>query len=279
MVIVKLKGMIESLSKKEANVAHYILDNMPTIKTMSIQSLSQLTHVSTTTVLRLCNKLGYDGFSAFKIDLISSLNKEDRTFILEDISLNDSISEVNNKVYLMEKSAIDDTYSLIQQEALNKAVELISKSNKIVIFGVGSSGLIGKELEYQLIKIKKDVSCRFDYHMQYSAINTLDKNDLIIVISHSGETNECVDLLKLGQQFNVPSIAITKIGQSRVSSLASIILHTSSNEDISRLIPIRSKISQLSVINILLTNLFIKKYDKRLSLQIQNRRERKYRNS
>ena len=160
--------------------------------------------------------------------------------------------------------------------ALNSAIELIIQSNKIVIFGVGSSGLVGKELEYQLFKIKKDVNCHFDSHMSRNLISTLDNNDLVIIISHSGETPDCVELLKLAEQSFVPSIAITKMGQSQISSLASIVLHTTSMEHASRLIPIRSKISQISVVNMLLTNLFIRKYDERLLQQTQNREKRKY---
>lgn len=277
MIDLKLREVKKDLSEKELAVAQYIQANTQALKNMSIQSLAKLNHVSTTTILRLCNKLGYNGFSDFKVDLISSIPRKINAAILQDdINLNDSLQDVNSKVQAMEKSSIDETYSMVNIESLNKAIDLIIKSNKIIIYGTSSSGLVGKELEYQLIKIKKDVSCHFDSHIQKSIANTLDKNDLVIIISHSGETPECIDLLKLARKNSVPSIAITKMGQSQVSLLAEVILHTTSTEHASRLIPIRSKISQLSVINMLVTNLFIRKYDERLLLQTQNREERKY---
>ncbi|KES15543.1 Transcriptional regulator, partial [Gilliamella apicola SCGC AB-598-B02] len=233
--------------------------------------------VSTSTILRLCNKLGYSGFSDFKVDLISSSPQKLSTDILQDdINLNDTLQDVNRKVQAMEKSSIDDTHSIVNLNALDNAIDLIIASNKIVIFGVGSSGLVGKELEYQLIKIKKDVNCHFDSHISRSIVSTLGKNDLIIIISHSGETPECVELLKLAESLKVPSIAITKMGQSQISLLANIVLHTTSMEHASRLIPIRSKISQISVMNMLLTNLFIRKYDEHLLEQTQSREKRKY---
>lgn len=277
MIDLKLREVKKDLSAKELAVATFIQANTDALKNMSIQSLAKLNQVSTSTILRLCNKLGYNGFSDFKVDLISSLPRKLNTDVLQDdINLNDSLQDVNNKVQAMEKSSIDETHSMINLESLNKAIDLIIDSNKIIIFGASSSGLVGKELEYQLIKIKKDVSCHFDSHIQKSIANTLDSNDLIIIISHSGETPECIDLLKLAQKNNVRSIAITKMGQSQVSSLAEVILHTTSTEHVSRLIPIRSKISQISVINMLVTNLFIRKYDERLLQQILHREERKY---
>ena len=277
MIELKLREVKKDLSTKELKVSEYIIANTQALKNMSIQTLAKLNHVSTSTILRLCNKLGYKGFSDFKVDLIGSIPQKLSTEILQDdINLNDSLEDVNSKVQAMEKSSIDETHSIVNVNALNSAIELIIQSNKIVIFGVGSSGLVGKELEYQLIKIKKDVNCHFDPHMSRNLISTLDNNDLVIIISHSGETPDCVELLKLAEQSFVPSIAITIMGQSQISSLASIVLHTTSMEHASRLIPIRSKISQISVVNMLLTNLFIRKYDERLLQQTQNREKRKY---
>ncbi|MGO2344515.1 MAG: MurR/RpiR family transcriptional regulator [Providencia sp.] len=265
----------DSLSTKEKQVAEYIIANKRDIQSMSIQSLAQENKVSTTTILRLCHKLGYQGFSELKIDLISSINhKSYGTFLQEDIDINDPMETINYKVSQIEKSSIEETCALVNLNVFAQANELIRKGQKIVIYGAGSSGLVAKEFEYQLIKIKKDVNCHLDYSIQFSIVNTLNENDLVIVISHSGENHECIKLLTLARELNVPTIAITKMGQSSVSSLAEIILHTTSTENISRIIPIRSKISQLTVINMLITNLFVGQYDERISKQISTRAER-----
>jgi len=273
----KLREVNNNLSAKERLVADYILANKPLLKSMSIQTLAKANDVSTTTILRLCHKLGYQGFSDLKIDLITSSGHPQHDKVLqEDINLDDSVESVNHKIQLIEKSSIDETHAIVNIEQLELAIALIRKSNKIVIYGAGSSGLVGKELEYQLIKIKKDVSCHADYSIQYSIVNTLDEHDLVIILSHSGENLESVKLLTMAQQLGVPSNAITKMGQSRISALATVLLHTITSESVSRLIPIRSKMSQLSVINMLVTNLFIQQYDDRLLKQTQNRAQRFY---
>ncbi|HGM5490263.1 TPA: MurR/RpiR family transcriptional regulator [Serratia fonticola] len=277
MFDLKLREVSNGLSTKERGVADYIIANKPSLKNMSIQTLAKANNVSTTTILRLCHKLGYQGFSDLKIDLITASGSSRPDNVLqEDINLDDSIEAVNSKIHQIEKSSIDETHAMMNTQQLAKANTLIRNSNKVVIYGAGSSGLVGKELEYQLIKIKKDVSCHLDYSIQFSIVNTLDKHDLLIIISHSGENQDGVKLLTLAQQLGVPSIAITKMGQSRISGLADVLLHTISTESVSRLIPIRSKISQLSVINMLVTNLFIQQYDERLLKQIQTRAERFY---
>lgn len=208
----KLREVNNNLSAKERLVADYILANKPLLKSMSIQTLAKANDVSTTTILRLCHKLGYQGFSDLKIDLITSSGHPQHDKVLqEDINLDDSVESVNHKIQLIEKSSIDETHAIVNIEQLELAIALIRKSNKIVIYGAGSSGLVGKELEYQLIKIKKDVSCHADYSIQYSIVNTLDEHDLVIILSHSGENLESVKLLTMAQQLGVPSIAITKL--------------------------------------------------------------------
>ncbi len=277
MLDVKLREMNSSLSVRERMVADYIQANQVSLKNMSIQTLAKINSVSTTTILRLCHKLGYNGFSDLKIDLISASGSPKKDDVLqEDIHLNDAVETVNAKILAIEKSSLDETHAIMKAEQLEAATRLIRQSNKIVVYGAGSSGLVGKELEYQLIKIKKDVSCHLDSTIQLSIVNTLDKNDLVIIISHSGENHDGVRLLTAAQALGVPSIAITRMGQSRISALASMSLHTIASESASRLIPIRSKISQLSVINMLVTNLFIQQYDERLLKQVQNRAERIY---
>lgn len=277
MFDLKLREVNDGLSAKERGVAAYIIANKQSLKNMSIQTLAKANEVSTTTILRLCHKLGYQGFSDLKIDLMTSSGaKHHESVLQEDINIDDSLEAVNAKIHLIEKSSIDETHAMMNPEQLKRACKLIRESNKIAIYGAGSSGLVGKELEYQLIKIKKDVSCHLDYSIQFNIVNTLDQDDLLIIISHSGDNHEAVKLLTLAQQLGVPSIAITRMGQSRVSALAGLILHTISTESISRLIPIRSKMSQLSVINMLVTNLFIQQYDERLLKQSQTRAERFY---
>ena len=45
---------------------------------------------------------------------------------------------------------------------------------------------------------------------------------------------------------------------------------------ITRVIPIRSKISQITIVNMLVTNLFIKQYDEKLLSKTKKREKRKY---
>lgn len=261
MAILKLKAMQADLTVMEREVANYILSHLNEMNNISIHTLAKAVGVSATTVLRLCSKLGFDGFSPFKVELMAEMLDERLGYIQEEINVNDSTDEVNKKILQMGKQELDDTYLMLDPEQIDMAVRLIEQSQRILILGIGSSALIAKEMEYQLLKVKKNVFCNIDYHIQYNTLSTFGADDLLIVFSHSGETSACVEAVRLANSLNVKSIAVTRLGASKVSEFASLILNTSSSEDKLRLIPIRSKIAQFFIIDALVTNLFTRNYD------------------
>ena len=58
---------IMSLNELEMNVYQYVLRNKEKAGYMKIRELAKEAHVSTTTVLRFCKKMGCDGYSEFKV--------------------------------------------------------------------------------------------------------------------------------------------------------------------------------------------------------------------
>lgn len=64
---------VQSLNELEMIVYQYILEHMNSVPKLTIRQLSADCHVSTSTILRFCSKMGFDGFSELKY----FLKKED----------------------------------------------------------------------------------------------------------------------------------------------------------------------------------------------------------
>src|SRR5699024_11488415 len=58
---------IASFNELETSLYNYIAGNMDKVAYMRIRELADATHVSTTTILRFCRKVGCEGFSEFKV--------------------------------------------------------------------------------------------------------------------------------------------------------------------------------------------------------------------
>lgn len=121
---------IRSFNELEMSVYNYILRNQEKVVYMKIRDLADGAHVSTTTVLRFCKKVGCEGYSEFKLKLKQYLQTSRKKQPDLDISAMTGFFQ----------RAQTDAF----QEALEKALVLLSGSTSIVFIGTGSSGVMGK---------------------------------------------------------------------------------------------------------------------------------------
>ncbi|HBP26258.1 MAG TPA: hypothetical protein DD618_04830 [Acholeplasmatales bacterium] len=85
--------IINSLTISELDVLRFVDNNKKQILDWSIQTLSKTTFVSTATIMRLCKKLGYSGFSELKYRLkeeISALDSFKKTPLSRTLSIKTS---------------------------------------------------------------------------------------------------------------------------------------------------------------------------------------------
>lgn len=71
---------VKELNELELIVYTFIVENMDRVGGMTIRDLSESCHVSTSTILRCLNKLGYSGFTEFKYALKENLSREGQSF-------------------------------------------------------------------------------------------------------------------------------------------------------------------------------------------------------
>lgn len=68
-VLDQLRESLSDFSRNERHVADYILNNPQEMRSLSGEALAAICGVSRSTVLRLCQKLGYQGYAEFKYAL------------------------------------------------------------------------------------------------------------------------------------------------------------------------------------------------------------------
>ena len=85
-------------------------------------------------------------------------------------------------------AAIKDTFSILDENKIEEAVELLDKAKKVLILGAGFSGLVGRDFHYKLMEIGKITFYDSDSHVQMTNIAIMDEMDVIFVISHKGDS-------------------------------------------------------------------------------------------
>jgi DNA-binding MurR/RpiR family transcriptional regulator len=242
----------EALSMAERIVLDYLIENKTSLKDFSVEKIAEAAYTSPASVVRMCKKLGYNGFKDFKIDFILANSKVEipETSEYTDVIL---IKDQNNGKKAIENNirALEETINLYDEKTYTKAASLIMNARKILIFGKGSSFLVCKDLEMKLRRINKFCVAQGESHDQLVDASFINNKDVVIFISNSGKTKEIISSALLAKENKTPIISITRIGSSILADISDIVLYTSALESEFRSAAMTSRISQMSVVDAL----------------------------
>lgn len=113
-----------------------------------------------------------------------------------------------------------------------KAIDLLDKcKGRVVITGIGKSGIIGKKISATLASTGIPSLFLHAADAVHGDIGMITKKDLVIAISYSGETDEILNLLPTIKRFDVILISITGNINSTLANKSDIILDASVKEE------------------------------------------------
>ena len=251
-VLQYIKQNFDSFTDREKLIAEYLLSNKKSIISMSAKEIGDVTNTSAPTVVRFSKKIGFDSLNEMKLQLSLNLQSDDENvgfeYLHSDLSTQNIIRGVKSSI----DSIMNQTLGVLKEEELEKAIELLSKANNVYIFSVGSSSLVGMDFYYKLSRINKRCIAHSDTHLQMTSSALMEKDDVAIAISYSGETKEVIKCAENAKNKGVPVISITKASISNtLADMSDIVLRVPFVEKSLREGAMSSRISQLAVIDML----------------------------
>lgn len=102
---------------------------------------------------------------------------------------------------------------------------------RIVVTGMGKSGLIGKKIAATLSSTGSPAIFLHPAEGSHGDLGTVTRNDLVLAISNSGETPEILAVLPLVKRFGLPLIAMTGKSESTLAQSASVVLNIAVPEE------------------------------------------------
>lgn len=255
----KIRTKYNKLSSSQKKIADYVLKHPDEIPLLTLNSLSKKCNTSETTVLRFLKKIDFDSFQVFKVRTAQSLSPTtpDKA-IYEEIDEEDSIETIKNKVIKSTITSINDINNLLKDKDIEKIIDLILNSERILFFGVGASHAIAMDAYHKLSRLGLKVTNSRDPHMINILSTHSDNKDLLFVISHSGESNEILSGVKLAKKNDSKVIAITSYENSTLANIADIKILSSTTETKYRSDAMVSRIIQLVLIDIIYISLVLR---------------------
>lgn len=196
-----------SLTESERNILSSILSLPQRGGDLSCEEMAGVCHVSRTTLLRFCRKLGLNSFAELHYTL-SLEGKEKRGAGILDIG--DACMAYHRMVDEIKGYQYRDVCRLIDQ------------ADTIYVYGTGNAQKAeAEEFKRIFLSAGKCIIDLFDLGEVEFASLEFGKQDLFVIISLSGETPEGVQVLKTIGHTKIPTLSLTRWDNNAIARLCS----------------------------------------------------------
>jgi DNA-binding MurR/RpiR family transcriptional regulator len=260
--LLRLREALSTINPAEKNAATYILENPEEVCTLSVKELADKSNSSQAAIIRLCKKIGLDGYRELKLRIagdVTTFSKTQEEY--HEFKYTDDIPTFMKTITENNILSLRDTLDLLDKEEVSKAVQVLHKAHRIDFYGVAASQLIAQDAQQKFMRINKLCTAYSDAHLQLTSATTLTKQDVAVGISYSGETSHTIAAMREAKEAGALTISITKYGSNKLKELADISLSISSMESSIRSAATSSRISQLNAIDILFTAVAAKDFN------------------
>ena len=176
------------------------------------------------------------------------------------------IKKVGQEVIKLESIALAKLSKSLDKDFI-KAVELISKQNgKIIVSGVGKSGNIAGKIAASFTSTGIPAIYLNPVDASHGDMGIVERNDVLIILSNSGESHELADLINFSKKKKIKIISITSSKKSLLSKNSDIglVLPPHSEADKLQTIPTTSTTMSLALGDALCCSvLSLRKFDKK----------------
>jgi DNA-binding MurR/RpiR family transcriptional regulator len=252
-VITLIRSKTGVMTKSQKRLADYVLSHPVDVTRMSISQLAAETGLkSESSVVRFYRTLGFSGYHDFKVTLAKEIGGSSFYHTYEDITINDNITAVKEKLFRGAIQTLHENMSLISSASLEKAVELLDSAERLFFLGYASSGAIAMEAFFKFSRLKAHCYFFSDSHINAALLSEPLQGDVIFCISHSGETKDVI--IPAGHaKPTAKIIALTGSATSPLARIADVCITTFSEEVNYRTEVMITRLVQLAVIEVLFT--------------------------
>lgn len=132
----------------------------------------------------------------------------------------------------IESEAIAQTAARLDRAQVERAIDLLlSCRGKVVVLGIGKSGIIGQKIAATMTSAGTAAIYLHPSDALHGGLGILQSDDLVIVLSNSGETEELVAMLPYLKNRSTPLIAIVGNLESTLANRADAVLDASVDQE------------------------------------------------
>ncbi|MBY3115626.1 MULTISPECIES: MurR/RpiR family transcriptional regulator [Rhizobium] len=219
----RIRMMMPLLTPLEAKVVDTVFALREFSDDTSLKQIADDAGVSEAMVVKITKKLGFAGYRDFRA-AVSQYNRQPTAEMHQELSVDDTSQEIVQKVFRTSINALEETLSILDMEAFDRAADLIHRAKQRDFYGVGGSAQIARDVSHKFLRIGVRASVFDDSHMMLMSASLLVDGDIAIGFSHSGNTTAVIEAIQLARRNGARTIAITNYNSSALAQAADVVL-------------------------------------------------------
>jgi DNA-binding MurR/RpiR family transcriptional regulator len=215
------------LTPLEAKVVDTIMGTRDFSHETALKEVADAAGVSEAMVIKIAKKLGFSGYRDFRqnvVDYVRLSIAETR----EELSPDDGPRETVNKVFRASFQALEETLTIIDVDACDRAAEFLAGARQRDFYGVGGSAQIARDVAHKFLRIGVRAAVHDDAQVMAMSASVLGASDVAVGFSHSGATLVTIEALQLARRNGARTIAITNYLNSPITEVADVVLCSTS---------------------------------------------------
>ncbi|EMG27457.1 putative RpiR family transcriptional regulator [Listeria fleischmannii 1991] len=253
--IVQLQALAKQSMSSYQDIAKYIVTNAEAVKTMHITQLAKECYTSPATIVRMCKKLGYNGYTDFKQDLVLNLHKwffeKQEVYNRGYIYPNKAAIEIGEVITNLTINGMIKSVQFLDSELVTDLAKVLFEAERIDFYGCGVSNLVAQDFSYRFLRSGKNTSAFADSHIQISQAQQSDTGCVAVGISYSGETKEVIAALEIAKQLGAYTLSFTAEGDNSLTQVADCNISVAQIEHPEGYVAAASRIEMLHVMDII----------------------------
>ena len=214
-----IRACYDKMTATEKAIADYFLGDVP-IENLSPKTLTARLYVSKATLTRFANRCGFEGYREFVYHYKTGRVQQPG---------GSSFTQLTRKVIETYQAIFDRTRALIDEDQLERIARMLVCSERVYLYGSGSSGIAARELRLRLMRLGMPVEAIDDYLLMKINASVMQPDATVIGLSISGKTRVLLSSLRIAKERGARVILMTANSSDRLAGQFDEVLHVASD--------------------------------------------------
>lgn len=207
----------ESLTRAEYRVLAHLTEHPLLVGNITVRELATATFVSTATIMRLCQKLGFSGYSEFIWHCKQLL--ADTPHIAAPSADSGNALPAHFQQFM---ANYQRTFEWVSEDKRRAFVTLLREKESFFLYGAGFSYLFAEYLTRKLQVMGKTAFISGPGDSRNIFLSNAARYQVFVAVSRSGETEQVLDKARIARNVGMTVIAFTRASANTLAGLADL---------------------------------------------------------